>query len=53
MPQITIDGRPCEYDGDKKPSILQVALDNGIEVPHDCYHEGFSVVACFSSTASA
>jgi len=45
MPQITIDGRPCEYDGDKKPSILQVALDNGIEVPHYCYHEGLSVVA--------
>lgn len=45
MPQITIDGRPCDYDGDKKPTILQVALDNGIEVPHYCYHEGLSVVA--------
>ena len=45
MPQITIDGRPCDYDGDNKPTILQVALDNGIEVPHYCYHEGLSVVA--------
>jgi len=45
MPQITIDGRPCEYDAARKPSILQVALDNGIEIPHYCYHEGLSVVA--------
>jgi len=43
MPQITIDGQPCPYEG--KPTILQVALDNGIEVPHYCYHEGLSVVA--------
>lgn len=43
MPQITIDGQPCDYEG--KPTILQVALDNGIEVPHYCYHEGLSVVA--------
>ncbi|MFN3165789.1 MAG: molybdopterin-dependent oxidoreductase [Phycisphaeraceae bacterium] len=45
MPQITIDGRPCDYDADAKPTILQVALDNGIEIPHYCYHEGLSVVA--------
>jgi NADH-quinone oxidoreductase subunit G len=25
--------------------ILQVALDNGIEIPHYCYHPGLSVVA--------
>ena len=45
MPQITIDGRPCDYDGEKKPTILQVALDNGIEVPHYCYHDGLSIAA--------
>lgn len=43
MPQITIDGKPCEFDG--KKSILDVALDNGIEIPHYCYHPGMSVVA--------
>ncbi len=43
MPQITIDGKPCEFEG--KKSILDVALDNGIEVPHYCYHPGMSVVA--------
>ncbi|MEM9018931.1 MAG: molybdopterin-dependent oxidoreductase [Planctomycetota bacterium] len=45
MPQITIDGRPCAYDGDKKPTILQVALDSGIEIPHYCYHDGLSIAA--------
>ncbi len=43
MPQITIDGKPCDYEG--KKSILDVALDNGIEIPHYCYHPGMSVVA--------
>ncbi len=43
MPQISIDGKPCEFEG--KKSILDVALDNGIEIPHYCYHPGMSVVA--------
>jgi len=43
MPQITIDGKPCAYEG--KKTILQVALDNGVEIPHYCYHPGMSVVA--------
>ncbi len=43
MPQITIDGQKYEFEG--KKSILQVALDNGIEIPHYCYHPGLSVVA--------
>ena len=43
MPQITIDGKPCEFEG--KKSILDVALANDIEVPHYCYHPGMSVVA--------
>ncbi len=43
MPTLTIDGKPCDFDG--KKSILQVALDNKIEIPHYCYHPGMSVVA--------
>ncbi|MCC6580832.1 MAG: (2Fe-2S)-binding protein [Phycisphaeraceae bacterium] len=43
MPTITIDGKPCSYDG--KKMILQVALDNGVEIPHYCYHPGLSIVA--------
>ena len=43
MPQLTIDGRPCTWEG--KKSILEVALDNQIEIPHYCYHPGMSVVA--------
>ena len=43
MATITIDGQVCEFDG--KASILQVALDNGFEIPHYCYHPGMSVVA--------
>ncbi len=42
---ITVEGRRCEFDPSKKPSLLQVALDNGIEIPHYCYHPGMSVVA--------
>ncbi|MEX0887065.1 MAG: molybdopterin-dependent oxidoreductase [Phycisphaeraceae bacterium] len=43
MAKITIDGQECEFEG--KSSILQVALDNGFEIPHYCYHPGLSVVA--------
>jgi len=43
MPSLTIDGQTFEFDG--KKTILQVALDNGVEIPHYCYHEGLSVVA--------
>ena len=43
MPTMTIDGTRIEFDGQKL--ILQVALDNGIEIPHYCYHPGLSIVA--------
>ncbi len=43
MATITIDGKLCEFEGNK--TILQVAYDNGIEIPHYCYHPGLSVVA--------
>ncbi len=43
MPKLTIDGRECSWEG--KKSILQVALDNQVPIPHYCYHPGMSVVA--------
>lgn len=43
MPTITIDGRECAFEG--KKTILQVALENDIEIPHYCYHPGMSIVA--------
>ncbi|MEM7680829.1 MAG: molybdopterin-dependent oxidoreductase [Planctomycetota bacterium] len=43
MPEITIDGRVCSYEG--KKSILEVALDNQADIPHYCWHPGLSVVA--------
>ncbi len=43
MPSLTIDGRECEFEGHK--TILQVALEHGIEIPHYCYHPGLSIVA--------
>jgi NADH-quinone oxidoreductase subunit G len=43
MPKLTIDGRELVYEGRKM--ILQVALENGLEIPHYCYHPGLSIVA--------
>lgn len=43
MPTIKIDGKTCEFDG--KKTILQVALENDIPIPHYCYHPGLSIVA--------
>ncbi|HEB61062.1 MAG TPA: 2Fe-2S iron-sulfur cluster binding domain-containing protein [Phycisphaeraceae bacterium] len=43
MPTCTINGKNCEFQ--KGDSILQVAWENGIEIPHYCYHPGLSVVA--------
>jgi NADH-quinone oxidoreductase subunit G len=43
MPTITIDGNPLAFD--QGQSILDVAHDNGIEIPHYCYHPSLSVVA--------
>jgi NADH-quinone oxidoreductase subunit G len=43
MPTLTIDGQKYAFDG--KKMILQVALDNGYEIPHYCYHPGLSIVA--------
>ena len=43
MPSIKIGDKLCSFEG--KKSILQVALENGIEIPHYCYHPGLTVVA--------
>ncbi len=43
MPQLTINGQT--YDFEKGETILQVALRNGVEIPHYCYHPGLSIVA--------
>jgi NADH-quinone oxidoreductase subunit G len=41
MPNITIDGRTLEVPAGK--TVLQAALDAGIEVPSFCYHPGLSI----------
>jgi NADH-quinone oxidoreductase subunit G len=41
MPQITIDGRIIEAAAGK--TIIEAALDNGITIPHFCWHPALSV----------
>ncbi len=43
MPNLTINGVLLEFQ--KGQSILEVAIDNAIEIPHYCYHPGLSVPA--------
>ncbi|MBN2448318.1 MAG: (2Fe-2S)-binding protein, partial [Phycisphaerae bacterium] len=43
MPTIVIDGQ--EVKCQRGISVLQAALDAGMQVPHYCYHPGLSVVA--------
>jgi NADH-quinone oxidoreductase subunit G len=43
MPTITINGKPCSFEAGR--TILQVALESGIEIPHYCYHPALSIVA--------
>ena len=41
MPRLTINDIACEFkDGD---SVLKAALDNGIDIPHFCWHPKLSV----------
>ena len=35
--RLTIDGRQITCDENK--TVLEAALDNGIYIPHLCYHE--------------
>jgi bidirectional [NiFe] hydrogenase diaphorase subunit len=37
MIKFTIDD--CEIEGEEGQNVLQVALDNGFDIPHLCYHE--------------
>lgn len=41
MAKITIDG--TTFEADPKQTIIQVARDNGIEIPHFCWHPRLSV----------
>ena len=41
MAKITIDG--STYDVDPKRTIIEAAEDNGIEIPHFCWHPKLSV----------
>ena len=43
MPTITIDGKQLDFE--KGQSILEVAFNNGKDIPHYCYHPSLSVVA--------
>ncbi|HLX12912.1 MAG TPA: molybdopterin-dependent oxidoreductase [Bacteroidota bacterium] len=41
MPKITIDGQ--QFEGAPGQTVIQVARDNGINVPHFCWHPKLSV----------
>ncbi|MCP3905566.1 MAG: molybdopterin-dependent oxidoreductase [Planctomycetes bacterium] len=43
MPELTINGRTCTFE--KGATILQIALDHDIEIPHYCYHPALSIPA--------
>ena len=43
MPTLTIDGKELEFE--QGQSILDVAQQNGMSIPHYCYHPSLSVVA--------
>ena len=43
MPTVTIDGVAHEFEPGAR--VLQLALDEGTEVPHFCYHPSLSVPA--------
>jgi len=40
---VIIDGRTCQAQPDQ--SVLQIAIDNDIYIPHFCYHEDLEVDA--------
>lgn len=41
MATITIDDRIIEFTG--SPRLIDIAKDNGIEIPHFCYHPALSI----------
>ena len=40
MPIIKIDDQDIEFDG--KHTLLQFAIDLGVEIPYFCYHPAMS-----------
>lgn len=43
MPTVTINGTKVEFE--PGISVLQLAIDHGLEIPHYCYHQSLSVPA--------
>ena len=43
MPTVTIDGQEYHFEG--SPKLLQLCLDEGLELPHFCYHPSLSIPA--------
>jgi NADH-quinone oxidoreductase subunit G len=47
LSKISIDGKEFEFISSgpdkEKRKLLQFALDNGVDIPYFCYHEGMSV----------
>jgi NADH-quinone oxidoreductase subunit G len=41
MPKLTIDGN--EYEGQQGQTIIQVALEHGMDIPHFCWHPALTV----------
>ncbi|HOM64274.1 MAG TPA: 2Fe-2S iron-sulfur cluster-binding protein [Ignavibacteriales bacterium] len=41
MPKITIDGKVCEFK--QGQTVIEVARENGISIPHFCWHPELSV----------
>src|SRR5450631_2125823 len=41
MPTLTIDGK--EFEAAAGKTVIQVALENGIEIPHFCWHPALTV----------
>jgi len=41
MSTITIDDKNIEFTG--SPKLIELARDNGIEIPHFCYHHALSI----------
>ncbi len=44
MPTLTIDGKEVSAEASK--TILQVAVANGVKIPHFCYHPHLSIDGC-------
>ncbi len=42
MAKITIDGKT--FEADSKQTVIQAARENGIEIPHFCWHPSLSTV---------